>query len=140
MVRFKNAYAVCGVEWKGGRAAEPPGEAAVLAGLREAVGGAFGVAGLARAQGALQVKYFEARSGIFVLRCDRAEFRRVWAAAALLTELCRTTCAVHVLRRSGSLRACKAAARSELTARLESLGAGPDALRAARLQIDAISL
>ena len=61
MVRFKNAYAVCRVEWKGGRAAEPPGEAALLAGLRGGVGAAFGAAGLARAQAALQVKFFDAR-------------------------------------------------------------------------------
>ena len=140
MVRFKDAYAVCRVEWKGGRAAEPPGEAALLAGLRGGVGAAFGAAGLARAQAALQVKFFDARSGVFVLRCDRADFRRVWASATLLTELCRTTCAVRVVRRSGSLRACKAAARAELADRLAALGAGAEALRAAHAQVDAISL
>ena len=119
MVRFKNRYLVAQVAWKdpGAAAGARLQESAVLEAVRQGLQENFGEAGLAQAVQALQVKFLEPRTGLLLLRCNRADARRVWCCLTLVTALGRenAVCMVRVLHVSGALPR----AQAELAARLE---------------------
>mmetsp|Transcript_3555 Transcript_3555/g.9679 ORF Transcript_3555/g.9679 Transcript_3555/m.9679 type:complete len:136 (+) Transcript_3555:200-607(+) len=120
MVRFKNRYLVIQVQWKGGR--PPPGlnEPALLAEVRASLGENFGDDGLGRALGSLQVKFWEPKCSLLIVRCNRSDLREVWCAMTLLTDVRRVACMFRVLRVCGTLRACQAHAREHVRGLLDA--------------------
>ena len=99
-------------------------EAALLAALRESLALHYGDAALGAALASLQVKYFNPRTGLAVVRCGREECASVQACVARCTSVKGRKAKLSVLRRSGTLRACVKAARTLNADALRALAAG----------------
>ena len=54
------------------------------------------------ASAATAVKFYSPFTGLFVVRCDAAQHRNVWAAATLLTEVRRRVVAVRLVVLTGA--------------------------------------
>ena len=51
---------------------------------------------------ATAVKFYSPYTGLFVVRCDAAQHRNVWAAATLLTEIRRRVVAIRLVVLTGA--------------------------------------
>lgn len=111
MVRFKNRYMLFEVCWKDGRFDDTITEAALLATFRDSLQQNFGDYGLGCALASFQVKYYNPVSNLCIVRCSRDEYRQVWASLCLLTELRHRAVRLRLLRLTGTVASCQAAAR-----------------------------
>jgi RNase P/RNase MRP subunit POP5 len=64
------------------------------------------------------VKYFNARTGLLVLRCGRGEHATVWASLTLLSQLRGRAAMMRLLHLAGATRALLCAALMRLPAAL----------------------
>jgi len=99
-------------------------EAALLAALRESLALHYGDVALGAALASLQVKYFNMRTGLAVLRCGREECAAVATSMSLCTSVKGRKVKLSVLRRSGTLRATRVQARTLNAEALQALAAG----------------
>ena len=74
-MRLKNRYLLLELKWKDGRVDESMQESAIQTAIRDSIGVNFGDYGIALCTGALQVKYFNALTGMCVLRCARDQLQ-----------------------------------------------------------------
>ncbi|KXZ45325.1 hypothetical protein GPECTOR_56g422 [Gonium pectorale] len=114
MVRLKNRYLLVDVSWKDDKLDE-----------------SF-------------MKHFSPYSGCAVVRCATSELDKVVGSMALMTDVRQRAAAVRVLRVSGTLAACKAAALEHSAARLARARLGKQqqqaAAAAAQQQLAAMEL
>lgn len=136
MVRFKNRYVVMEVVWRErSKADEALSEAALLALLRDALAANFGDYGLGSSLPSLQVKFFSPYTQLFVLRCSRDVYRKVLAAATMVTDIGHRAAFLRLLHVAGTVQACSEAAfrLNGLLAERLGLAAGRHAAAAAAL-------
>ena len=108
MVRFKNRYLTFAVRWgEEGAARLSPSKIAEL--LRASLALNFGAHGSGAEERALQVKYYDAVTGLGMVRCTREGKHRVWASMTFINEAGGKGVALTVLDSSGSIRCASSA-------------------------------
>jgi len=90
-MRFKNRYLLLELVWKDKRKDDLLLEPALLARFREALAACFGDLGAGLALQSLQVKYYNALTGLCIVRCSREQHRQ--ARALLLCADIHAECA-----------------------------------------------
>ena len=81
----------------------------LLNAIKEAILSLHGDYGLASVQQSLNVKYLNAITRVFILRCPRDHHKAVWSALTTITSLKKVPCAAHVLHVGGTIRSCQRA-------------------------------
>ena len=81
----------------------------LLDAVKEAILSLHGDYGLASIQHSLNIKYLNAVTRVFILRCPRDHHKAVWAALTTITSLKKVPCASHVLHVGGTIRSCQRA-------------------------------
>ncbi|CAG9466564.1 unnamed protein product [Pedinophyceae sp. YPF-701] len=121
MVRFKNRYFLFELIWQDGTAPSDFDAAALWQTLRDSLAENFGDASLGAALQSLQVKIYDPKVNLAIVRCSRDEHQHLWCAATLLTTAgaLRRRVALRMVRLSGVLRPAQEAA---LRAGLSSIG------------------
>jgi RNase P/RNase MRP subunit POP5 len=106
MVRFKNRYLTFSVRW-GDEGAAKLTPSAIAELLRTSLAMNFGAHGRGGEERSLQVKYFDAQTGVGLVRCSREGERRVWASMTFINETRGRGVVLAVLKSSGSIRCAK---------------------------------
>lgn len=119
MVRFKNRYLLVGIQWKDGRYDESVTDTSLVQCLRESVQLNFGDVGLATAVTALQVKYLNPVTSLFILRCSRDQLRDILCALTVTTTLAQQSVVFRVLHVAGKLASSKEVTEKHNSARLQ---------------------
>ena len=126
MVRFKNRYLLTEWRWHDGRVDDSLTDSVILGILRQCVAVNFGDAGSGAAHSSVAVKYWNATTGLGVVRCGRDVHREVWCGMTLLRDVKGRSVTVRVLHNGGTLRSSQAAAlrhSREAYERMEKRGA-----------------
>ena len=87
MVRFKNRYLLTEWRWHDGRVDESLTDSVILGILRQCVAVNFGDVGSGAAHSSVAVKYWNATTGLGVVRCGRDVHREVWCGMTLLRDV-----------------------------------------------------
>ena len=130
MVRFKNRYLLAEFRWHDARVDDSLTENVLVGVLRQGLALNFGDVAAGAALGSLSLKYWNAVTGLAVVRCGRDIHREVWATMTLMREVKGRSVVVRVLHNGSTLRSSQrsALARSEEAfARLAARGAMPGA-------------
>lgn len=109
MVRFKNRYILYEVIWKDNRADESLNEASLLTVFRDSLATNFGDHGLASSAMSLTVKYYNPVTNLCMLRCGFQEYRQVWCALSMISEINNRRVMLHFLHLGGTLKTCQQA-------------------------------
>lgn len=96
--------------WKDNKADESINEAGLLAIFRESLMVNFGDHGVARSAMSLSVKYYNPVTNLCMLRCSTEEYRQVWCAVSMITEISNKRAMVHFLHLGGTMKTCQQAA------------------------------
>lgn len=134
MVRFKNRYLLAEFRWHDARVDDSLTDNVLVGVLRQGLALNFGDVAAGAALGSLSLKYWNAVTGLAVVRCGRDIHREVWATMTLMREVKGRSVVVRVLHNGSTLRSSQrsALARSEEAfARLAARGAMPGGERAA---------
>lgn len=81
----------------------------LLDAVKAAILSLHGDYGLASVQHSLNIKYLNAVTRVFILRCPRDHHKAVWAALTTITSLKKVPCAMNVLHVGGTIRSCQRA-------------------------------
>eukprot|EP01104_Vermistella_antarctica_P016049 TRINITY_DN5397_c0_g1_i2.p1 TRINITY_DN5397_c0_g1~~TRINITY_DN5397_c0_g1_i2.p1 ORF type:complete len:158 (+),score=25.79 TRINITY_DN5397_c0_g1_i2:245-718(+) len=113
MVRFKNRYLLTELIWGDGLCDPSIKSSNISKLIRDNILKLFGEFGQASLQQAFQVKYFNASTGISIIRCarDGDRFRMAWAAMTMITQYYDgRPLMFRVIHVGGSIRVCQKAA------------------------------
>lgn len=115
MVRFKNRYLVCAVEFERDEQEQQQRLNAreIYGAMRNSVEHNFGNIGAGHALAVLSVKYWSPHLGLAIVRASREHFNTVWAAITFITEFgsssARTKARMSVVHVGATIRACQKA-------------------------------
>eukprot|EP00053_Salpingoeca_punica_P002095 m.36179 g.36179 ORF g.36179 m.36179 type:complete len:158 (+) comp11385_c0_seq1:140-613(+) len=106
MVRFKNRYLLVEVRFED-LGPLTLNERQFSQTIKDAVASAHGDFGIGSLKASLAVKYFNAITGIAIIRCNRDYFQMLWSAVALVNAIQKRTCLIQTLHVGGTIRSCQ---------------------------------
>ena len=128
MVRFKNRYLLAEFRWHDARVDDSLTENVLVGVLRQGLALNFGDVAAGAALGSLSLKYWNAVTGLAVVRCGRDIHREVWATMTLMREVKGRSVVVRVLHNGSTLRSSSALGAREERGGVRAIsGAGRDA-------------
>lgn len=114
MVRFKNRYLLCEVRYGDERCDSGYTYKDLYDLMRDSVALNFGDLGAGRLSISLGVKYWNAITGLVVVRIAREDLRTLWAAVSLITQIKSRKARIQVLHCAGTIRKCEERAKRYL--------------------------
>lgn len=114
MVNFKNRYMVLEVliDSKDSSGNDPIifTEGNLSKTIKDSILLNFGECGLAMSLGSFQVKYVNPVTKVFIVRANREDHQKVWAAITMVRSIGNCPVTLNLLDLSGSIKACKRSA------------------------------
>lgn len=116
MVRFKNRYLLCAVEFDQNKSDELQklSSREIYSTVRSSVESNFGDIGAGQSLPVLSVKYWSPHLGFAIVRASREHYTTVWSAITLITgfpsSTLRTSSRISVVHVGATIRACQRAA------------------------------
>lgn len=130
-MRFKNRYLLCEFAWSDPSLTLPAlNSHSIYKELRNLIQSNFGEFGFGRVLQSLQVKYWNSRTNIAIVRCSRDDHFMLRAAFTYCTNIQKVPVIVRVLHTGGTIRQCQEATIRHLRHSLLSLTERELALKA----------
>jgi len=139
MVRFKNRYLLCEVRYGDERCDSGYTHKDFYDLVRDSIALNFGDLGSGRLSVSLGIKYWNAITGLAVLRIAREDLRTLWAAVSLISYIKARKARVQVLHCAGTIRKCEERAKRYLEDWMREAKQPLEKRRRAVLAADAVS-
>ena len=107
MVRFKNRYLVIEILWEDKKYDPGVKNKEIYDAIRESIASNFGDWGTGVLLNSLSVKYWNPATNIGIVRCQRDEFRVLWAAITFISYVRGRKVRIKVVYTAGTVRSCQ---------------------------------
>jgi ribonuclease P/MRP protein subunit POP5 len=107
MVRFKNRYFLIELNWAKQTPPQGVTKDHLASAIRESLRINFGDFGLNAVIQFLQIKYYNEKTNICIVRSSRERFRMVWASLSFITHMENDDVYMRVLHVGGTLKSCQ---------------------------------